>query len=88
MPILALFYGIIIRMYSEPNAVHKKPHIHAIYSGEDAVISFDGEVLEGSLPANKLKLVQAWMVIHREDLEANWELLSKGEQSFRIDPLK
>jgi len=28
------------------------------------------------------------MEIHREDLEANWTLLSNGEQFFRIDPLK
>ncbi len=29
-----------------------------------------------------------WMEIHREELEANWTLLTKGEQFFRIDPLK
>lgn len=37
---------------------------------------------------NKLKLLEAWIVIHRDDLEANWKLLSGGEQFFRIDPLK
>ena len=37
---------------------------------------------------NKLKLLEAWIVIHHEDLEANWKLLSNGEQFFRIDPLK
>ena len=40
------------------------------------------------VPKNKLKLLEAWIVIHHEDLEANWKLLSNGEQFFRIDPLK
>jgi len=58
------------------------------YSGEEAVLSLGGEILEGSIPVPKMKLVQAWVEIHREDLEANWKLLSKGEQFFRIEPLK
>ena len=33
-------------------------------------------------------LLEAWIVLHRDDLEANWKLLSDGEQFFRIDPLK
>jgi hypothetical protein len=35
-----------------------------------------------------MKLVQAWMEIHREELVANWELARQGENVFRIDPLK
>ena len=44
--------------------------------------------MEGSIPKGKMKLLEAWMEIHREDLEANWKLLSNGEQFFRIDPLR
>lgn len=64
------------------------PHIHVEYSGEELVIALDGTVLEGEIPKNKMKLLEAWMEIHREDLEANWSLLSNGDQFFRIDPLK
>ena len=67
---------------------HKKPHIHAEYSGEEIVVGLDGEVLEGNIPANKMKLLEAWMEIHKEDLAANWKLLSGGERHFKIDPLK
>lgn len=35
-----------------------------------------------------MKLVQAWIEIHREELVANWELASQGKNVFRIDPLK
>ena len=88
MPVLSSFYGIIIRMYQEASEKHKKPHLHAEYAGDEIVITFDGEILEGKIPKSKLKLLEAWMVIHHDDLEANWKLLSNGEQFFRIDPLK
>jgi hypothetical protein len=45
-------------------------------------------MLEGELKPNKLRLVQAWIEIHQEDLMADWELASQGENVFRIDPLK
>ena len=77
MPVLSIFYGIIVRMYREQGGKHNMPHIHAEYSGEEIVMTLDGTILEGGLPKNKLKL-----------LEANWKLLSNGEQFFRIDPLK
>lgn len=88
MPVLSTFYGIIIRMYKESGGRHKMPHIHAEYSGEELVIALDGTVIEGEIPRGKMKLLEAWMEIHREELEANWTLLSNGEQFFRIDPLR
>jgi len=88
MPVLSLFYGIIVRMYREAGEKHNKPHIHVEYSGDEAVIGLDGEVLEGKIPRGKMQLVLAWMEIHRDDLHANWRLLSDGEQFFRIEPLK
>ena len=45
-------------------------------------------MLEAEIPKGKMKLLEAWMEIHRDDLEANWKLLSGGEQFFRIDPLR
>ena len=88
MPVLSLFYGIIVRMYRESDGKHHLPHVHAEYGGEEVAIAFDGTVLEGNIPKNKMKLLVAWMEIHRDDLEANWKLLSNGEQFFRIDPLQ
>lgn len=88
MPVLSTFYGIIVRMYKESGERHNLPHIHAEYSGEEIVVALDGTILEGDFPKGKLKLLEAWMEIHREDLEVNWKLLSRGEQFFRIDPLK
>lgn len=89
MPILSMFYGIVIRMYFYDNKQHHTPHIHAEYAGEQAVFSInDGEVLAGSLPSGKTRLVQAWIEIHREELQADWQLAVNGEDVFKIEPLK
>mgnify|MGYP003382644669 CR=1 FL=1 len=59
------------------------------YQEQEAVLSIpDGSLLEGQLKGNKMKLIQAWMEIHQEELLANWELASNGEAVFRIDPLR
>jgi hypothetical protein len=88
MPTLSLFFGIIVRMYSEKQGKHNMPHLHAEYSGDEVVVTLDGEILEGKLPIPKMKLLEAWMEIHKEDLLANWNLLSNGEPFFKIEPLK
>lgn len=88
MPALSMFFGIIIYMYSEANGRHSKPHIHAEYQDYEAVISLDGELIEGDFPRKKLKLIAAWMEIHADELAANWKLLSEGKDAFKIDPLR
>lgn len=87
MPILSMFYGIIVRMYNEKGTKHNKPHIHCIFAEFEIVIALDGEILDGKIPSNKLKLIEAWMEIHKEELQANWVLLSSGEKYFKINPL-
>ena len=88
MPALSMFFGIIIYMYREVGGRHNLPHIHAIYQDDEVVVSFDGDVLEGSIPNKKLRLVLAWIEIHKEELEANWKLLTDGREVFKIDPLR
>ena len=84
-----MFYGIIISMYYLDNRQHKLPHIHVKYQDEEAVISIiDGTLIEGSLKINKMKLVQAWIEIHNDELIADWDLAIKGETIFKIDPLR
>ncbi len=68
---------------------HHRPHIHANFAEYDAVIAIDdGEIIQGKLPKNKMKLVQAWLEIHQEELMADWKLAVEGQQPFKIDPLK
>ncbi len=87
MPILSMFYGIIIRMYYADNKQHHVPHILAEYGNEKAEFSIDdGKLLAGKFPTNKTKLVQAWVEIRREELNANWKLAVNGEEVFRLIP--
>ena len=75
-------------MYYLDTKQHKLPHIHVRYGELEGVYEIgDGKLLEGFLPANKERLVQAWIEIHREELLANWELASTGNRIFRISPL-
>ncbi len=88
MPVLSMFYGIIVRMQKENGGRHHVPHIHVVCAEEEVVLDLNGEILEGSLKSSKMKLVQAWIEIHKEELVANWKLLSEGERFFQIEPLR
>jgi len=68
---------------------HAMPHIHVEYSGITAVFRLpDGEMLAGELPPKKIRLVQAWIDIHVEELEADWRIAVQGGKMFRIEPLR
>ena len=89
MPVISMFYGIIVRMFFVDIGRHKKPHIHVKYQQYEAVVSIPGgKVLDGYLPPMRMKLVSAWIEIHKEDLMADWKLASNGENVFRIEPLR
>ena len=89
MPAISMFYGIVVYLYFLDNRRHKRPHIHVKYQKYEAVISIpDGAVLEGKLPQAKLRLVLAWVEIHRDELVADWRLAASGQQPFKIDPLR
>ena len=89
MPVISMFYGVIVLMYYFDNRKHHQPHIHVQYADEEAVISIpDGNIIEGSIKSAKLKLVQAWIEIHRDELMANWQLAVNGQPMFKIEPLR
>ena len=89
VPVISMFYGIIVSMYYLDTKKHNSPHVHISYQGKEAVIAIpSGEILEGDVKPSKLKLVQAWIEIHNEELMADWELAVKGQPIFKIEPLR
>ncbi len=72
MPELSRFFNIIVKMIFSDNSRHNKPHFHVYYAGYEASVGVDDELLAGSLPVKQLKLVQAWALIHEEELYAAW----------------
>jgi hypothetical protein len=76
-------------MYFMDNKQHNLPHIHVKYQEYEVVVSIpDGDILQGEIPSRKMKLLQAWMEIHKDELIADWELAVSGEQPYKIDPLR
>jgi hypothetical protein len=87
MPELSRFFKIIVKMYFDDAQKHHKPHIHVFYNEFEATIGLDGELLEGSLPVKELRLVEAWIVIHEDELYRDWTKAVKKETLDKIEPL-
>jgi hypothetical protein len=71
MPVISLFFGIVIRMYFDD---HPPPHFHAAYQGFEAFVRIeDGEIAHGSLPRKAARIVRQWALDHQAELMANWQ---------------
>lgn len=81
MPEICRFYGLIIYMYYND---HQPPHFKVKFGEFEAnVLIENGNLLNGDLPLNKLKLVQAWAEIHKDELILIWDT----KQFHKIKPL-
>ncbi|MBQ6207845.1 MAG: DUF4160 domain-containing protein [Oscillospiraceae bacterium] len=88
MPELCRFYNIVIKMMYSDNSQHHRPRFHVFYGDYEASVGVDGELLAGSLPVKQLKLVQAWTVIHEEELYRAWNLAVRNIPFGKIEPLR
>jgi len=68
---------------------HQPAHFHAIFGEFEAQIDIsEGEIIEGNLPKKALRLVQAWVELHREELLLNYkESQKEGGIISKIEPL-
>jgi hypothetical protein len=58
MPVISMFYGIIVRVFHFDMDKHKTPHINAQYGDQNAVIAIpSGIALGGRIKSAKLRLV-------------------------------
>jgi hypothetical protein len=88
MPTIAMFYGIVIRMYFAPGE-HNPPHFHVYYGEFEG--SYDlqrGIFVDGNIQPRQKKLIDAWAELHHDELMADWKLVMNGEEPFRIAPLQ
>ena len=71
MPVIARFYGILIKMYFKE---HGSPHFHALYTEYNGVFDIESlEMIEGDLPNRAQKLVIEWAKQYQSDLMAMWK---------------
>ena len=84
MPVIARFYGMIVKMYLQGKE-HGIAHIHVIYGECAGVIDVQtGRMLEGDLPQKARTMIEEWTLAHRAELLQMWET-----QSFKqLPPLE
>ncbi len=88
MPELCRFEGMIIKLIFGDNVQHNKPHIHVYFAEFEASVGIDGELLSGSLPVKKLTILQAWMILHEDELYKAWNKAVRNEPFGKIEPLR
>ena len=85
MPVISVFFGIVIRMFYREHGV---PHFHAEHQGQQATFTFDGRLLAGTIRSRTaLRLIAEWATAHGPELEANWDRMTTGRSLDRIEPL-
>ncbi len=73
MPIIARFYGLIIKMFFQ-QAEHNSPHFHVVYGDYLGIINIRTlEMMEGDLPPKALSMIKEWAGQHKEELLEIWE---------------
>ena len=85
MPSIAEFLGMVIYMYWDE---HPPAHFHVKFGSMWASINIhSGELVDGALPRKKLKTIEEWRRIHKEELLKNWEIVSKNGAPHKVAPL-
>jgi hypothetical protein len=73
MPVIARFYGILIKMYFSQSE-HGVPHFHAVYGEFNGVFAIETlEMIEGDLPSRSQKLVKEWGAQYKNELLSMWQ---------------
>ena len=73
MPVIARFFGIVIKMYFSQKE-HGTAHFHAIYGEYNGVFRIDTlEMTEGDLPVRAQKLVKEWAALYQKELQRIWD---------------
>ena len=85
MPVISVFFGIVIRMFYREHGI---PHFHAEHQGQQATFKFDGKLLAGTIRSRTaVRLIGEWATTHGPELEANWDRMKAGRSLERIEPL-
>lgn len=74
MPVIARFYGIVIRMYFREHGI---AHFHAVYGDFSGVFAIDTlDMIEGNLPRRAQKMVREWATRNQSALLEIWQTQS------------
>lgn len=86
MPVIAKFYGIVIRMLC---ARALGARFHAFYGDSELVVGlWPVRIIQGDAPQRVRDLVLEWAREHQQELLAGWRRLQEGLPPPRVAPLQ
>lgn len=88
MPLISQFYGILIYLYKEIGGHHNQPHIHIKYNEYEMSMTLDGKILSGDIPNKQKKIVEAWRLVHEDELKAAWYAYNNDGEIVKIKGLE
>jgi len=85
MPVLARFYGIVIRMLC---VRHLPARFSAIYENAELVVEVSSlRIVGGTAPTRVAELVLEWARVHQRELVEAWNRIRRAEPPPPIAPL-
>ena len=71
MPTLAIFFGIIVRMWHDD---HPPPHVHVkLRDGRDCTVDLDSFEIKGRVAEREIREALAWIKTHQAVLQHQWQ---------------
>ena len=85
MPVLAKFYGIVIRLLCNKLLGAR---LHAFYGNSELVINLSPlRIIQGDVPERVQEMVLEWASQHHQELLAQWNRCLIGQRPLQIAPL-
>jgi len=85
MPEISRFYGIIVYLLWRD---HNPPHIHFSYGDYTCTYHILEGIVDGRAPTKVIAKVTEWVSLHETELLELWERAQKGEELYKVEPLK
>ena len=71
MPVIARFYGILVKMYFREHGV---PHFHVVFGEYNGVFDVQTlEMIEGDLPRRAQNMVLEWAQNYQNEMLEMWQ---------------
>ena len=83
MPEVCNLYGMSIKLIWKD---HLPKHVHVFIGRNETKVTFEGYVLSGKLPPDKLRVLREWLIKRQTELNDNWEKVIRMEPIERIEP--
>ncbi len=85
MPVLARFYGVVVRMLFAPLI---RAHFHATHGDHELVVGIDPVVvIQGDAPESVRQHVLVWAARHQSELREAWRQCARRRRPAPIEPV-